>query len=330
MTISNFDKFRIDPRVFDEDAIPQAVIRQNEEILDRLSRMPDIWTMSMPQIRSMRANGQGSFPLCPPDPGAKTLTIPGPAGRIDARVIRPVGRAERGTYLHLHGGGWIMGEPSESDARLRRLAENTGLATISVDYRLAPEHPYPAAPDDCEAAALWLTGDGAADFDTSFLAIGGESAGAHLCLVTMLRLRDRHGMTPFHAANLVAGCYDLGRTPSVRNWGDSRLILRTIDVETFCRLFLQNGEDTRDPDVSPLYAGLGGLAPALFTCGTKDLLIDDTLFLAMRWVAAGNTAETGIYPGGCHVFQGFPSQQAETSLSQMEAFLNSRIAEFCK
>lgn len=316
----------VDPYLFSDEAVTAETRALNAEILERLSAAPDMWSFSPPEVRAARAAGRGSFPLYPPDPEAQLIDIPVPGGPLPARVIRPKTRSERGVYLHFHGGGWMIGAPQENDQRLRRLAENTGLATISVDYRLAPEHPYPAAPDDCEAAALWLISDAARDFDRSFIAVGGESAGAHLSLVTMLRLRDRHGLKPFAAANLVAGLYDLSMTPSVRRWGTQKLILTTRDVRNFIERFLSAGGDRADPDVSPLHADLSGLPPALVTCGTKDLLIDDSLFLAARLTAAGSPVELAVYPGGCHVFQGFPCAQGEASLKQMDDFLNAAIA----
>ncbi len=135
----------------------------------------------------------------------------------------------------------------ENDPRLRRLADATGLCVASVDYRLAPEHPFPAGPDDCEAAALALVEGRLAELPTGFLAIGGESAGAHLSVLTLLRLRERLGAVPFHAANLVAGCFDLSLTPSVRNFGPERLILNTDDVSEFVRRFLGEDVDARTP-----------------------------------------------------------------------------------
>ena len=103
-----------------------------------------------------------------------------------------------------------------------------------------------------------------------------------------MRLRDRHGLTPFRAANLTAGCYDLALTPSVRRWGETKLILNTRDIFLFVQNFLRLKGDVRDPDVSPLQGDLAGLPPALFTVGTRDPLLDDTLFMASRWHAAGN------------------------------------------
>jgi acetyl esterase len=316
----------VDPARFDRAGIDEETRSLNAGIVERLSSGPDMWSFTPAEIRAARAAGRGFFPLLPPDPDVETIGIPGPAGPIGARIIRPKTRAQRGVYLHFHGGGWMIGEARENDQRLRRHAENTGLATISVDYRLAPEHPHPAGPDDCEAAALWLLSDAAAGLDRSFLAIGGESAGAHLSLATLIRLRDRHGLTPFSAANLVAGIYDLAMTPSVRNWGEEKLILATRDISRMIDHFLSGGGSAADPDVSPLHADLAGLPAALVTCGSLDLLIDDSLFLAARLAAAGNRARLSVHNGGCHVFQAFPTAMAERSLAEMDAFLNAEIA----
>jgi acetyl esterase/lipase len=102
-----------------------------------------------------------------------------------------------------HGGGWVLGGADLQDPMLERIADNTGQAVVAVEYRLAPEHPYPAGPDDCEAAAVWLVQNGKKEFGTGVLTIGGESAGGHLTAVTILRMRDRHGYTGFRGANIV-------------------------------------------------------------------------------------------------------------------------------
>jgi acetyl esterase/lipase len=195
------------------------------------------------------------------------------------------------------------------------------MAVISVEYRLAPEHPYPAGPDDCEAAALWLVRNCREKFGTEKLTIGGESAGAHLSAVTLLRLRDRHGYAGWRGANLVYGAFDLAMTPSQRAFGNTRLVLRTIDIEKFCEAFLPGINDRRLPDISPLYADLRGLCPALFSIGTRDALLDDSLFMAGRWSAAGNPAELAVYPGGAHGFTLFPNAQARAASAAMDAFL---------
>ena len=150
--------------------------------------------------------------------------------------------------------------------------------------------------------------------------IGGESAGAHLSAVTLLRLRDRHGVTPFAGANLVCGIYDLRMTPSMRSF-TTPLVLARRDTEAFIERFLQNGEDVADPDISPVHADLSGLPPALFSCGTSDGLLDDSLFMSARWTAAGNEAELSLWPGGPHAFQSMSTPMAEASNRQIDGFL---------
>jgi acetyl esterase/lipase len=247
--------------------------------------------------------------------------IEAPAGPVLLRIIAP--ERPDGVYLHIHGGGWTWGTADEQDPWLDRLADRSNLAVVSVEYRLAPENPYPAAPDDCEAAALWLVRHAKERFGTDRLFIGGESAGAHLAATTLLRLRDRHGVTPFAAANLFAGCYDLSLTPSVLHWGEERLILNTRDVVNFTAHYCGPDLDRRLPDVSPLHADLRGLPPALFSVGTRDLLLDDTLFMASRWAAAGNGADLSVWPGGCHVFIRFESALSEQALSRIDAFIQA-------
>jgi acetyl esterase len=311
----------IDPALFDPSAVSEEIRAQNAEIVAKLSSLPDPWSVPPAVVRERRAQGLGPFPLMPLSPRARTIEIDGPAGPIPLRIMAPDN--PRGVYFHIHGGGWTWGTADEQDPWLDRLVERCGLAVVSVEYRLAPENPYPAAPDDCEAAALWVIQVMQGRFGTSRLFIGGESAGAHLAAATMLRLRDRHGLTPFRGANLFAGCYDLSMTPSVANWGDEKLILNTRDVRIFCDNFCSPDRNRRDPDISPLYADLNGLPPTLFSVGTRDILLDDTLFMASRWAAAGGSADLAVWPGGCHVFIRFDSALTEQALSRIDAFLNA-------
>jgi acetyl esterase len=310
----------IDPALLDTQAITDEIRAQNADIVRTLSALPDPWLYPAALIRERRRQGLGPFPDMPRSARAETLTIEGPTGAITRSGIAP--REPRGVYYHVHGGGWTLGAADEQDPWLDRLADSCGLTCVSVDYRLAPENPYPAGPDDCEAAALWLVRQALPRFGTDRLFIGGESAGAHLSLVTLLRLKDRHGLTPFLGANLFAGCYDLTLTPSAQNFGSERLILTTRDVRQFCDNFCGPRVDRRDPDVSPLFADLRGLPPALLSVGTRDALIDDTLFLASRWIAAGNRADLALWPGGAHVFHRFESRLTDQALERIDAFLN--------
>jgi acetyl esterase len=144
--------------------------------------------------------------------------------------------------------------------------------------------------------------------------------------VTVLRMRDNHGYRGFRGANLVYGAYDLSMTPSQRAFGNTRLVLRTIDMQQFYNAFLPVQMERRVPDISPLYADLAGLCPALFTVGTKDALLDDTLFMHARWIAAGNRADLAIYPGGAHGFTLFPNGLAEKAAARMDTFLSAVTA----
>jgi len=307
----------IDPALLDPAAIPAETRKLNQEIVARLEAEPV--GLTIPEIRVRRLQGLGAFPLVPKSPRAEVISIDGPGGKLELRVIAP--NAPRGVYLHIHGGGWSIGTNDQLDPVLERLADECGLACVSLDYRLAPEHPYPAGPDDCEAAALWLVREGAQRFSATHLSIGGESAGAHLSVVTLLRLRDRHNITPFSAAILNYGCYDLGMTPSARRWGDEKLVLNTPAVVAFSKSFLPPGTDTSDPDVSPLYADLRDMPAALFTVGTRDALLDDSLFMAPRWVAAGNLAELALYPGACHGFVSIDFPQRAEAVTRIVEFL---------
>ncbi len=314
-----------DPALFDPSAVDADTAGLNEAMINLMTGLPEWWNIGAAATRQERREGRGPFPAPVMSPRARTIVIEGRDGnQIPLRVISP--DRPRGVYLHLHGGGWVLGAADLQDPMLERIADNTGQAVVSVEYRLAPEHPFPAGPDDCEAAAAWLVANAAREFGTDVLTVGGESAGGHLAAATVLRMRDRYGYTGFRGANLVYGAYDLSMTPSQRAFGSTRLVLRTIDMQQFYNAFLPTAADRRAPDISPLYADLKGLCPALFSVGTRDALLDDTLFMHARWVVAGNAAELAIYPGGAHGFTLFPNGLSERATARMDAFLKRAVA----
>jgi acetyl esterase len=139
-----------------------------------------------------------------------------------------------------------------------------------------------------------------------------------------LRLRDRHGIEgAFCAANLVYGSYDLAGTPSRRLWGARNLVLSEPTMEWFRECYLpgRESEARRDPDVSPLYADLRAMPPALFTVGSLDPLLDDSLFMDARWRSAGNDSELRVWPEAVHAFNLFPTAAARLSNDEQHAFL---------
>jgi acetyl esterase len=301
----------------------------NEQLAALLAEQPPVHELPPEVTRLARREGRSIWP--PPEflPQARDVFVPGRGGDLRLRVVPPE-RDAVGVYLHIHGGGWVLGGCDEQDLRLAALAEETGLCGVSVEYRLSPEHPYPAAPDDCEDAALWLLEKGFSELGVpAVAAIGGESAGAHLAATTLLRLRDRHGIIgAFGAANLVYGVYDLSMTPSQRNWGESVLVLTTPSMHWFGRCFTgeRDGEELRDPDLSPLYAQLHDLPPALFTVGELDPLLDDSLFMAARWQAAGNEAELRVWPESVHGFNIFPLALARAANEAQYKFVRAAVS----
>lgn len=234
----------------------------------------------------------------------------------------------RGVLLHIHGGGWWAGTADMQDELLERYSDCLDVAVASVEYRLAPEHPYPAAPDDCERAARWLAENASSVFGSGRLLVAGESAGAHLAAVTLVRVRDRLGRPVFSGASLVFGMYDLSGLPSHSSQDHRTLVLNSRFLRWIVDLFVPDPSMRKDPDVSPLYANLAGLPRALFTVGTLDPLIDDSLFLFARWVAAGSPAELAVYPGGVHGFIGMdPTTESTQAHRRIEAFLARCLEE---
>ena len=299
---------------------PAEVLAFNQALALASLHLPKIYDVGPQVARQAREEGKSVFGALVYSETASEMTVEGLSGQLRFRVIPPAG-PPRGVFLHIHGGGWVLGGAHHHDPMLERLADATGLTVVSTYYRLAPENPYPAGPDDCEAAALWLHRNAGNAFGAELVAIGGESAGAHLAAVTCLRLRDRHGLSPFRAALLTYGAYDLRGTPSVREAGEDTLILTTKVIRWFTEQFVGQ-HDLSDPDVSPIFADLRQLPPALFTVGTVDPLFDDSLFMFSRWRKAGNKAELAIWPAGIHAFDYFDNEYGLAARDRMHSFLN--------
>ncbi len=315
-----------DPKLFRPDAVPREVLAANEAFREALSGGPEWWEVGAAKFRELAASGRGPFPPPQVSPRGRTLQIGGRGGhRIALRVVAPT--EAKGIYLHFHGGGLVLGSALTQDAMMERIAQATGMACASVEYRLAPEHPYPAAWDDGESAALWLIENGKREFGTDRMTIGGESAGATLAAAVLLRLRDRHEFNGFRAANLTYGNFDSSMTPSQRLAPAKGVLVGRTAIEKFCGAYLPKHVDPRNADVSALYANLRDMPPAIFTVGTGDPLIDDTLFMYARWIAAGNEAELAIYPGAVHAFNVFPMPQAAQANARIDAFLARAITQ---
>jgi acetyl esterase len=299
------------------------ISRLNERIETALSGLPPPWEVPVAAARLTREEGRSIFGELRRSPRAVDETIETALGKVGIRVFRPLGDPV-GTYVHVHGGGWVLGATHHQDPRLERLADDTRQTVVSVDYRLSPEHPYPAGPDDTEAATMAVIDSNKSRFGADHISLGGESAGAHLALVTALRLRDRHGFDDVRALNLLYGVFDLRLTPSARLYGSKPQVLNTDSLEWFIAQFASDA-DLEDPDVSPLLADLEGMPPAVFTVGTRDPLVDDTLFMHQRWVTAGIEAVIQVHDGAPHAFDAFDVSIAGQAHRFINAFLASHL-----
>ncbi len=252
----------------------------------------------------------------PDGPPAVEVIAEAGGRQVPVRVTMPQGGEPRGVYLEIHGGGFYMSWAARSDYRNRRTADAAQVAVVSVDYRLAPEHPWPAAPDDCETAALWVLEQAEERFGTSRLSIGGGSAGANLAMTTLLRLRDKGLVEPFVAAVLHYGAFDLsGQTPGGRLYAD----------EFFIDAYVGEVEDRTDPDISPIFGDLRGLPSALLVVGTEDILLEDSLAMAGRLSAAGGEGDLRVYPESPHGFLSFPIAMAAAANEDIESWLAARF-----
>ncbi|MGK9165492.1 alpha/beta hydrolase [Inquilinus limosus] len=228
--------------------------------------------------------------------------LPGPAGPIAARLYDPGTADPSPAIVYIHGGGWVLCDLDSHDGVCRELAQRSGLKVVSIEYRLAPENPFPAPLEDCVAAVRWLAAHGRDwGIDPDRLVIAGDSAGANLSLATLLSLRDA-GERPLRAAALVYGVFAPDHdTPShLAYGGDDRYFLSTAEMEWFWGHYVPAGIDRRAPLAAPLYADLAGLPPLYLTAAEYDCLRSDTEQLAYRLAVAGQPHEFRLWRSMIH------------------------------
>jgi acetyl esterase len=252
------------------------------------------------------ARAQRSTSALPPGPPAQVTnrTIDGPGGALAIRIYRPEQGAYRGALVYLHGGGFALGDLDGHDALCRQLAVDARCMVISVDYRLAPEHKFPAAVDDAYAATVWAHAHaGELGFDPQRLAVGGDSAGGNLAAVICHLAKQRGG--PAIAFQLLIYPVTDVRTfdrPSALENASGKLLSRG-DMIWFTAQYVREDRERHDPLVSPLAASdLSGLPPSLVITAEHDPLRDDGNAYAEALRAAGNAVQLTCYPGMIHGF----------------------------
>jgi acetyl esterase len=257
----------------------------------------------------MREEFRSAWPIpedLPPVGNVTETVAPGPAGEIPVRVYTPPGEGPFPVFLWFHGGGWTLGSLDENEYACRAVCASASAVVVSVDYRLAPEDPFPAAADDAYAALLWVH-DRAADIgaDPARIAVGGESAGGNLAAVVALRARDQDG--PALAAQVlispVLGHPDDGRA-SYQDFAEG-YFLNKAAMDWFFTTYPRDARDLDHPHLLPLRAtDLTGLPPALILGAEYDVLRDEGEDYAEALRRAGVKAEAIRLDGLIHGFFG--------------------------
>jgi len=253
-------------------------------------------------------------------------TIPGPAGEIPLRFYTPDGRGPFPVLVFFHGGGWVIGNLDTHDGVCRLLTNGAGCMVASVDYRLAPEHPFPAAAEDSYAATKWIAGKAATiGADPKRVAVGGDSAGGNLAAVVALMARDRGGPALVHQLLVYPVTDAPGDTASYRDNAEG-YFLTAASMHWFWKHYTGTVKNPLDPYACPLRAtNHRGLPPALVITAEFDPLRDEGEAYAARLRDAGVPVKMTRYPGMIHGFFGMGSllDQGKAAIAEAVQALRS-------
>ncbi|WP_329177770.1 alpha/beta hydrolase [Streptomyces sp. NBC_01477] len=245
-------------------------------------------------------------------------------GGRPALELEPAGAARSGRLLYLHGGGYVVGSPDTHAGLVGELARRARLRTTSVDYRLAPEHPFPAPVEDGLAAYRALLADGT---DPRELVLAGDSAGAGAAIAVLLAARDA-GLPQPAALAVLSPWVDLTLSgASIRTKEKADPIFTADALREYADLYLGD-RDRRQPLASPVFADLTGLPPLLIQVGSNEVLLDDAVRLAGRAGADDVEVTLEVWPEVPHVFQHHYGRldEADAALDRMAGFLAGRVA----
>ncbi len=246
------------------------------------------------------------------------------AGGVDGEWISPANVPEDNAILYFHGGGFRLGSVTSHRDLMAQIALAGGCRVLAINYRLAPEHRFPAALDDALAAYGWMLDCGLKSENVAF---AGDSAGGNLVLAAMLALRERGLPLPVSAV-LMSPWTDLAATgPSYVSRAEADPIHQRSMILALAKNYLGGQGDPYDPLVSPLYADLAGLPPLLIQVGDRETVLDDSVMLTDLARAAGVDVSLEVWDGMIHVFQMFGAElpEARQAIASIAGFLNRHL-----
>ncbi len=287
------------------------------EVRAHLAKLPA--TESFAEQRAMYDRAERVFTL-PSD----TIVEPMTAGGCPAEWIRPAGARGDAALLYFHGGGYVIGSPRSHRHLAEALARSAGLSCLLPDYRLAPEHPFPAAADDALAAYRWLVQE--KRIAPERIVIGGDSAGGGLTVATLGAIREARLHLP-RAGICISPWTDLTcSAPSYETKAASDPLVKREGVSAMARAYL-GAADPRTPLASPLFADLRGLPPLLIHVGSEEVLLDDASHLAERARAAGVEVTLEVWETMIHVWHWFLPwlDEAQAAVEKIGGFLRSQL-----
>ncbi len=285
---------------------------------------PPLNSLSPPEARLVAQALAGLHGAPQPIAKIDNRSIPGPAGELPLRIYTPTGRGPFPVLVFFHGGGWVIGDLETVDGTCRALANAAGCVVVSVDYRLAPEHKFPAAPEDTYAATQWVAANAASiNADRARIAVGGDSAGGNLAAVTAQMARDRGGPQLVFQLLIYPVTDGACDTASHHDNADGYLLTKDM-MQWFWNHYVRSDADRHNPMASPLRAqSLHGLPPALVLTAEFDPLRDEGEAYAARLREAGVPVQQTRYDGMIHGFFGMGSviDQAKTAIAEAASAL---------
>ncbi|MFH1340269.1 MAG: alpha/beta hydrolase [Pseudomonadota bacterium] len=297
----------------------EVVVTPIDLAIERIRRIYQGWNRNTP-VEQMRADWDTAFEGCSVPVSCERVL----AGGVDGEWIAADGAPGDKAILYFHGGGFRLGSVASHRDLIARIADASCCRVLAINYRLAPEHRFPAALDDALAAYDWLRAQGSRPENIAF---AGDSAGGNLVLAAMRRLRE-HGLPLPVAGVLMSPWTDLAAGgASYVSRADADPIHARPMILALAKAYLGDDGDPRHPMASPLYADLAGLPPLLIQVGDRETVLDDSTLFAEKARAAGVDVDLQVWDGMIHVFQMFGNElcQAQQAVDAIAGFLRQHL-----